>query len=347
MTAPNQDIQPKRNLAARLLQGLQRLQQRQPHYFLLLLITLVPLLFIRPDIWLMLTIRGAAMGLLIFIMASGMTLTFGLMSVLNLGHGAFIAVGAYLGAAVLAFFGGKAAAASLVANLGAIVPALLAALLVAGALGLVFERLIIRPVYDSHLKQILVTVGGAIIIEQLIQVIWGASPLPVIRPQGLAGAIVIGDMTIERFRLLAVVLGLAIYWVMLRVIHHTKVGILIRAGVESTEMVEVLGYRIRLLFMAVFVVGSALAAFGGVLWGMYQELITAQIGAQLMVLVIVVIIIGGLGSVTGCFFASICVGLLNLYVGYLIPPLAGVAAVGLLVAVLMWRPQGLIPVIRV
>lgn len=102
MTAPNQDIQPKRNLAARLLQGLQRLQQRQPHYFLLLLITLVPLLFIRPDIWLMLTISGAAMGLLIFIMASGMTLTFGLMSVLNLGHGAFIAVGAYLGAAVLA-----------------------------------------------------------------------------------------------------------------------------------------------------------------------------------------------------------------------------------------------------
>jgi branched-chain amino acid transport system permease protein len=344
MTAQNQGLESRQGV--RPLQRFAQFRQAYPHYFLLLLIALAPLLFINFTIWLMLTISGAAMGLLIFIMASGMTLTFGLMGVLNLGHGAFISVGAYLGAAVLAFFGGMAAAPGIVANLGAIVPALLVALIVAGVMGLVFERVIIRPVYDNHLKQILVTVGGAIIIEQLIQVIWGASPLPVARPQALAGSFVIGDMVIERYRLLAVIIGLGIYWAMIRVINHTKVGILIRAGVESTEMVEVHGYRIRLLFMAVFIAGSALGAFGGVLWGMYQELITANVGEQILVLVVVVIIIGGLGSVTGCFFASICVGLINLYVGYLIPPLGGVAAVGLLVAVLMWRPQGLIPIIK-
>lgn len=347
MTAQNNAPRTLKQVGADSLQRIARFRTEYPYYFLLLQIALVPLPFINFNIWLMLTISGAAMGLLIFIMASGMTLTFGLMGVLNLGHGAFISLGAYLGAAVLAFLGGAAAAPSIVANLGAIVPALLLALAVAGVLGLVFERVIIRPVYDSHLKQILVTVGGAIIIEQLIQVVWGASPIPVTRPQALAGSVVIGDMVIERYRLLAVVIGLGIYWAMIQVINRTKVGILIRAGVESTEMVEVHGYRIKLLFMAVFVVGSALAAFGGVLWGMYQELITANVGEQILVLVVVVIIIGGLGSVTGCFFAAISVGLVNLYVGYLVPPLGGVAAVGLLVAVLMWRPQGLIPVIKV
>ncbi len=346
MTTPNHSIPSGDTANASALQRFARFRQNYPHYFLLLLITLVPLLFIDFGTWVMLTVSGAAMGLLIFIMASGMTLTFGLMGVLNLGHGAFISLGAYLGMAVLAFFAGAAAAPSIVANLSAIVPALLIALAVAGLLGLVFERAIIRPVYDNHLKQILVTVGGAIVIEQLIHVVWGASPIPVQRPQSLTGSLIFGDIVIERYRVLAVILGLAIYWAMIRIINKTKVGILIRAGVESTEMVEVHGYHIKRLFMAVFVAGSALAAFGGVLWGMYQELITAHIGAQLMVMVIVVIIIGGLGSITGCFFASICVGLINLYTGFLLPPLAGIAAVGLMVAVLMWRPQGLIPVIK-
>jgi branched-chain amino acid transport system permease protein len=346
MTAPNHGLATNTSRALRPWQRFVQFQQRYPHYLLLLLISLVPLAFMNFGVWVMLTISGAAMGLLIFIMASGMTLTFGLMGVLNLAHGAFISLGAYLGMAVLAFFAGAAAAPSIVNNLGAVLPALLVALLVAGVLGLVFERVIIRPVYDNHLKQILVTVGGAIVIEQIIHVIWGASPVAVTRPQALSGAIIFGDIVIERYRLLAVLIGLAIYWAMIRIINRTKVGILIRAGVESTEMVEVHGYRIRLLFMAVFAAGSALAAFGGVLWGMYQELITAHIGAQLMVMVIVVIIIGGLGSITGCFFAAICVGLINLYTGYLVPPVSGVAAVGLLVGVLMWRPQGLIPVIK-
>jgi branched-chain amino acid transport system permease protein len=346
MTAQNERLTTAAERKS-LRQRFGEFRQSYPHYFLLLLLTIVPLFLMSPMTWLVLTVSGVAMGLLIFIMASGMTLTFGLMSVLNLGHGAFIAVGAYVGMAALAFFGGAAAAPSIAANIGAIAAALTVAVIIGGVLGLIFERVIIRPVYNDHLKQILVTVGGAIIIEQLIHVVWGASPISVARPQSLSGALVIGDFAIERYRLLAVLIGLAIYWSMLRIINKTKVGILIRAGVESTEMVEVHGYRIKLLFMAVFVAGSALAAFGGVLWGMYQELITAEIGAHLMVLIIVVIIIGGLGSITGCFFASICVGLINLYMGYLVPTLGGIAAVGLMVAVLMWRPQGLIPVIRV
>lgn len=338
-----------------LMDRFRAFRERQPHRFLLLILVLVPLLFMDFVTWITLTVSGLAMGLMLFIMASGMTLTFGLMGVLNLGHGAFISLGAFAGATVVAFWmGGFAGSTSLAVNLVAIIPALLFAMAVAGLLGVVFERLVIRPVYGDHLKQILVTVGGSIIIMELIHVIWGPNEIPVPRPEALRGAVilaeaipVIGGVAVEKYRLVAVVLGLAVYGLMLWIIERTRVGILIRAGVENTEMVEVHGYRIRMLFLAVFAAGSALAGLGGAMWAMYQEIITAHMGDTLMISVIVVIILGGLGSIRGCFYGAILVGLINLHVGYLEPRLAAVATVGLMVAVLMWRPQGLIPVIKV
>ena len=157
----------------------------------------------------------------------------------------------------------------------------------------------------------------------------------------------IGGIVLEKYRLVAVVLGLAIYAGMLWIIDRTRIGILIRAGVESREMVEIQGYRIHLLFLGVFIAGSALAGLGGVMWGMYKELLTPHMGDEMMISVIVVIILGGLGSIRGCFYGALLVGLINLYIGFVEPRLAAVATVGLMVAVLMWRPQGLIPVIRV
>jgi len=329
-------------------------RQDKPHIFLLLLMMAVALLMMDPRTWVLLTISGLAMGAMVFLMASGMTLTFGLMNVLNLAHGAFISLGAFAGASVLVWLSSQASEPSLLINLAAILPALGFALVVAGLLGLVFERLVIKPVYGDHLKQILVTVGGSIIIMELIHVVWGPNEIPVPRPEALTGAFllpeslpVIGGVALEKYRLIAVVLGLAIYGLMTWIIERTRVGILIRAGVESREMVEVQGYRIRLLFLGVFVAGSALAGMGGAMWAMYREIITAHMGDELMISVIVVIILGGLGSIKGCFYGAVLVGLINLYVGYLEPRLAAVATVGLMVGVLMWRPQGLIPVIKV
>ena len=138
--------------------------------------------------------------------------------------------------------------------------------------------------------------------------------------------------------------GLIVFAAMFLVLNRTKIGLLIRAGVENGEMVEALGYRIRRLFVGVFVAGSAPAGLGGVLWGLYSESLTAAMGGEIMVLVFIVIIIGGLGSVGGCFIGALLVALVANYTGFLAPKIALVSNILLMVAILLWRPQGLYPV---
>jgi branched-chain amino acid transport system permease protein len=294
--------------------------------------------------WVTLTVAGLAMGMMIFIMASGLTLVFGLMDVMNFAHGAFISVGAYAAATVLIAMKADMQAASLGANLAAIGPAIVAAIALAGALGWFFERVVIRPVYGDHLKQILVTMGGLIVVEQLIHVVWGPDIIPLPRPATLTGAVLFGDAAIERYRMLAVAVGLAVFVAMWWLLGRTRLGLLIRAGVENTEMVESLGYRIRRLFVGVFVAGSALAGLGGVMWAMYQESVNAAMGMQVMVVIFIVIIIGGLGSVGGCFVGALLVGLMANYIGYVAPKLALGSNILLMVLILLWRPRGLYPV---
>lgn len=299
-----------------------------------------------PSAWLTLTVAGLAMGLMIFVMASGLTLVFGLMDVINFGHGAFVTVGAFVGFSVLKALGVWTEASSVALNLVAIAIALVVVVAVTGGLGLIFERAIVRPVYGSHLKQILVTLGGAIVTQQLIIVLWGPQAFHLNRPATLRGSFLIGDAAIEIYRVAAVVLGLALFIAMRLVLNRTKIGLIVRAGVENSEMVEALGYRVRRIFVLVFVAGSALAGFGGLMWGLYQESITSHIGSEILILVFIVVIIGGLGSVEGCFVGALLVGLMANYIGYLAPKLALISNIGLMVAVLMWRPQGLYPVVK-
>jgi len=306
----------------------------------LLALAALPLIGSVPT-WVTLTVAGLAMGMIIFIIASGLTLVFGLMDVLNFGHGVFIAFGAFVAMSVLAPLGAWTESTSIAANLGAIGLAMLAAMAVAAALGAVFERLIVRPVYGNHLKQILITMGGMIIGEELIKVIWGPQQIPLPLPEGLRGAWLIGDAAIEKYRVIAVVVGLAVFGTMVWVLARTKVGLLIRAGVQDREMVESLGYRIRRLFVGVFVAGSALAGLGGVMWGLYQQNLIPQMGAQVNILIFIVIIIGGLGSVGGCFVGALLVGLMANYTGFLVPKVALFSNILLMVLVLLWRPQGL------
>ena len=289
---------------------------------------------------------GLAMGLMIFIMASGLTLTFGLMDVLNFGHGAFIAVGAFVAASVMLALGPWMAASSAGLNLSAVGIAILAAMAVSGVLGWAFERIVVRPVYGQHLKQILITTGGLIVAEQLLKVIWGPEQITLTRPEALRGAFLLGDIAVEKYRVLAVVIGLAVFAALALTLNRTRIGLLIRAGVENGEMVEALGYRIRRLFVGVFVAGSALAGLGGAMWGLYQEVVTAAIGGQVIVLVFIVIIIGGLGSVGGCFVGALLVGLTANYVGFLAPKVALGSNILLMALVLLWRPQGLYPVAK-
>ncbi len=291
--------------------------------------------------WLTLTVAGLAMGMIIFIIASGLTLVFGLMDVLNFGHGVFIALGAFVATSVLGAMSDWTGSTELWRNLVAVLPAMAVAMLVAGAVGVAFERFIVRPVYGQHLKQILITMGGMIIGEELIKVIWGPQQIPLPLPAGMQGSWLLGEAVIEKYRVVAVVVGVLVFALLLWTLSRTKVGLLIRAGVQDREMVEALGYRIRRLFVGVFVAGSALAGLGGVMWGLYQQIVVPQMGSQVNILIFIVIIIGGLGSTTGALIGALLVGLMANYTGFLAPKVALFSNIALMVAVLLWRPQGL------
>jgi branched-chain amino acid transport system permease protein len=237
------------------------------------------------------------MGMMIFLMASGLSLVFGLMDVLNFGHSAFVSFGAFIAASVLAALGGWLTGGHAGLNILALIAAIGAATAFGAIAGWAFERIIIKPVYADHLRQILITMGALIVSEQLILAIWGGIPIPVPRPAILSGSIIIGDVSIEIYRIFAFLLGLAVYAALYLVLNRTRLGLLIRAGVENREMVESLGFRIDRLFIGVFMAGSALAAMGGAMWAGYQGLITPAIGGELMILVFIVVIIGGLGSI--------------------------------------------------
>jgi len=305
-----------------------------------LALAMLPLVGSFPT-WVTLTVAGLAMGMMLFIMASGLTLVFGLMDVLNFGHGAFVSVGAFTATLVLIPMRGWMEADSLVQNLAVLALAVLLAMVVTGLLGWAFERIVIMPVYGQHLKQILITMGGMIVAEQLINVIWGAEQIPLPLPTSLRGAVFIGDAAIEKYRLLAVVVGLVVFAVMFLVLNRTRIGLLIRAGVENRDMVEALGYRVRRLFVAVFAAGSALAGLGGVMWGLYKETLTAAMGGEMMVMIFIVIIIGGLGSVGGCFIGALLIALVTNYAGFLAPKVALVSTIALMIAILLWRPAGM------
>ena len=291
--------------------------------------------------WVTLTVAGLAMGMMFFIMASGLTLVFGLMDVMNLGHAAFVAFGAYVAASLAGVFGGLLRSGSAGGALLGMLLVAIGAMAATALLGWVFERLFVRPVYGNHLKQILITIGAMIIIEQLLLALWGTQQMNLMLPEQVRGTFAFEGMAVERYRVVAVLLGLVLYVALQLLFNRTRIGLLIRAGVENREMVQALGYRIQRVFVGVFVAGAALAGLGGAMWGFYREQFTAAIGADLLVQLLIVVVIGGLGSVRGCFVGALLLAMVQNYVNFLVPDLALVSNVAVMVAVLLWRPRGL------
>lgn len=309
----------------------------------LIILLALPLIGGLPT-WVTLTLAGLAMGMMIFTMASGLSLVFGLMDVLNFGHGAFITFGAFVASSFVIPFSGWLQVDSFAQNLAALLTIMLIAVAVGSALGLAFEKVVVAPVYGDHLKQILITMGAVIVAEQMIPVIWGGAPVSMPKPASLNGVLVFGEIAFEKYRLFAFFVGVVVYLGLYLTLTRTRIGLLVRAGVENREMVEALGYRIDFLFIGVFVAGSALAALGGTLWGFYSELITASVGSEIMILVFIVVIIGGLGSVPGSLIGALLVGLVANYMGFLFPKLALGSNILLMLIILLWRPNGLFPV---
>ncbi|MDN2567069.1 branched-chain amino acid ABC transporter permease [Aquibium sp. A9E412] len=316
---------------------------------MLLPVALAALAFVaiaQPSTWVTLTVAGLAMGMMIFLMASGLSLIFGLMDVLNFGHAAFVTFGAFIAASVLAALAAWVQGDSALLNIVALLAAVAAAATFGAASGWFFERVIVRPVYRDHLRQILITIGALIVAEQIVLAVWGGAPVAVPRPAILEGSLVFGDISVEIYRLFAFLLGLAVYVGLHLTLNRTRIGLLIRAGVENREMVEALGYRIDRLFIGVFMAGSALAAMGGAMWAGYQGLITGAVGSELMILVFIVVIIGGLGSIEGSLLGAVLVGLMANYVAFLFPKLSLASNMLLMMAVLLWRPYGLKPAVK-
>jgi branched-chain amino acid transport system permease protein len=311
---------------------------------LIIALALMPLAWIEPRTYVTLTVAGLAMGMLIFLVAAGLTLIFGLMDVLNFAHGAVFSWGAYVAFSAVTLANARwqwADRPSLGANVAVLLLGIVAAALVAAVLGMVLERVIVRPVYGKHMFQILITLGATIVLEELIRIVWGPNDQVMPVPLTFQGSWDIADVIVLRFPVVAIVVGGLVYVGIRLVLARTRIGLIVRAGVESGEMIQVLGHDIYRYFTGVFAAGSALAALGGLMWGMFSQSVSPTMGGEQLIFAFIVVIIGGLGSVTGSLVGALIVGLSYNYVAFLVPKAAIGVNMALMVVILLLRPTGL------
>ncbi|MXN65659.1 branched-chain amino acid ABC transporter permease [Stappia sp. GBMRC 2046] len=294
------------------------------------------------------TLNGLQLGILLFLIAAGLTLVFGVMDFINLAHGVQYMLGAYLAVAGYGLTG-SFWLAMLLALAGSLI------------IGLILEMLVFRHLYDrSHLDQVLATFGVILFLNEGVKVIWGSSPLTLPVPEILSGSIPISDgLLYPVFRIALIVSGLAVAALLYVLVSWTRVGMLVRAGATNAQMVSALGVNIRRLFMFVFGFGAMLAGFAGI---MAAPILAVEpgMGDNLLILAFVVIVIGGIGSIRGAFMAALIVGLVDTIgrslatdiARLLFPPAAandvGPAVASMLIyilmaAVLFFRPSGLFP----
>ena len=313
---------------------------------IVLAIFLSPILFIHPKTYITLTISGLAMGMLLFLVSSGFSLIFGFLSVLNLAHGALFTWGAYIGFTSFTLINkwtGWGGPDSIFSNIVIFLLALIIAGLLVSLLGIITERLVIRPVYGSHLFQIFITVGAMIVMEELVRIVWGPNDEVMPVPMNFMGSWDLFDVVVSKYPLIVIVIGFILYFIIYMILRKTKLGTIVRAGVENPEMVQVMGHNIYRYFTGVFAAGSALAAIGGGMWATFVKSIHPAMGGEVIVFALIVAIIGGLGSMTGSVVGALMVGLSYNYVAYLVPKAALGITMLLLVVILSIRPTGLFP----
>jgi branched-chain amino acid transport system permease protein len=304
---------------------------------------LLPLIGIPGKTYMTLTIAGLAMGMLLFLVASGVSIIFGLMDVLNFAHGALFAWGAYVGFSVFGYLMKWVQADSVLQNFAVFSLAIIAAMVVVALVGIVLERVVVRRVYGSHLFQILITFGATIVLVELIRVFWGPNDEVTTVPLTFSRNWDIMDVIINRYRVICIVVGLIVYGVIQLILKRTKLGTIVRAGVEDRDMVQAMGHNIFLLFTGVFAAGAALAALGGLAMSIFSLQVYPDMGSTYLLFAFIVVIIGGLGSITGSLVGALIVGLTYNYVAYLVPWAAAGANVLIMIVILLIRPMGLFP----
>jgi len=269
-------------------------------------------------------------GLLLFLVASGLTLIFGIMGVINLAHGSFYMIGAYLAYSLAPVFGGNFAAT------------LLAGLVLAVIFGYLLEWLFVSYLYErDHLQQVLMSYGLILVFEELRSILVDNDVHGVPVPGWLNGSVQLGDLMqypVYRLAISAVCLAVAagLYFVIAR----TRLGMMVRAGSSNREMVQSLGINIKFLYRVVFAAGVALAVLAGMIAAPVSSVYPGM-GAQVLIVCFVVVVIGGIGSVRGAFLAALLVGIVDTFGKVLFPQAAGIAVYLLMAAILLWKPEGL------
>jgi branched-chain amino acid transport system permease protein len=295
-------------------------------------------------------LNGLQYGVLLFLLAAGLTLVLGIMNFVNLAHGSLYMLGAYLGAAVYTSSG-----SFLLAGVAAVIGTLL--------IGVVLERTALAAFYArDHLYQVLATVGLILFFNEIVRIIWGSTPVYMRPPPAFRGAIDLFGLRYPSYRFLIIVVGLAVAAGLYVLIHHTRIGMRTRAGATNLRMVSALGVNIRLLNTLVFGLGAAMAGLAGL---MAAPILAVQpgMGDNVIITVLVVIVVGGIGSIRGAFFGALIVGVVDT-IGRIFLPIAlshvmersiadaaGAAVASMMIylfmaIVLALRPQGLFPVAR-
>jgi branched-chain amino acid transport system permease protein len=291
-------------------------------------------------------LNGLGFGLMLFLLAAGLTLVFGIMDVLNLAHGSLFMSGAYVAAQAHQQSGSFVAAIALAVLVTVIVAALL-------------EVLLMRQLYKrDHLAQVLATFGVILVADDIVKMIWGPSPVMAPTPAALSGPIeIIDGLPYPAYRLVILGAGVAVALALYLLVNHTRVGMRVRAGASDRPMAELMGVHVGRIFNGVFLLGAALAALAGALMG---PIVAVQVGMgeQILIPALVVLVIGGIGSVRGAFVAALLVGLVDTIGRAFLPMLlratlppataadlgplfAEVAMYALMVVVLIFRPSGL------
>ncbi len=279
------------------------------------------------NLWVILAINSVALGGLLFLLSAGFSLIFGLMRIPNLAHGSFFMLGAYLGVTFLRI-GTNFWLAAILSGLGI------------ALLGGIIERLFLRRLQGQELAQVLVTLGLSFMFADISLMIWGGDPIPLSAPSALQGAMQVGSIVFPSYRLAIVLVAAVIAAVLWIMIDRTRLGAMIRAGVDDAQMARVVGIRVSRLSSLIFCLGAGLAGFGGVMGG---PIFSAYPGldGDMLPLALIVVILGGTGSLVGTLVGSFVVAFLYNYGQALFPELAYVILFLPMLVVLLIRPQGL------
>ena len=296
-------------------------------------------------------LNGLQFGVMLFLLAAGLTLVFGIMNLVNLAHGSLYMVGAYLATAAFGWT-------------GSFVLAALFALAATLAVGMLVEVLTLRTLYErDHLDQVLATFGLILFFNEAVAIVWGRAALFTTVPRALSGQItLLPGLRYPAYRAVIILIGLAVALLLYLVVNRTRLGMLIRAGASNRTMVAALGVNVRVLYTVVFGFGAALAALGGVMAGPIYTVLPGM-GEEILIQVFVVIVIGGIGSIRGALVGAVVVGMVDTLGRAFLKPMlstvigpsaandAGPALATMLIYLLMavvlfFRPQGLFPAVR-